>query len=163
MYFHPKLAWPPATYDVIARNHSNWPSLTCRCAWTLQLFSRIRRVFQLFFSWFKCIQRLSLSRNRDKRMATCKSLPSVRHFVFTAASEFVRPRDHNVLIWPLRQLNRDVTRIICFTYYAAAYILYKQLANTYTIFNYKNDDMMTSFNLKEGTGTILHLGSAIFK
>ena len=22
-----KLAWPPATYDVISRNHSNWPSL----------------------------------------------------------------------------------------------------------------------------------------
>ena len=27
MYFHPKLAWPPATYDVISHNHSNWPSL----------------------------------------------------------------------------------------------------------------------------------------
>ena len=27
MYFHPKLAWPPATYDVISRNHSNWQSL----------------------------------------------------------------------------------------------------------------------------------------
>ena len=27
MYFHPKLVWPPAIYDVIARNHSNWPSL----------------------------------------------------------------------------------------------------------------------------------------
>ena len=27
MYFHPKLAWPPATYDVISRNRSNWPSL----------------------------------------------------------------------------------------------------------------------------------------
>ena len=27
MYFHPKLAWPPATYDVVSRNHSNWPSL----------------------------------------------------------------------------------------------------------------------------------------
>ena len=27
MYFHPKLAWPPATSDVIYRNHSNWPSL----------------------------------------------------------------------------------------------------------------------------------------
>ena len=27
MYFHPKLAWPPATYDVISRNHSNWTSL----------------------------------------------------------------------------------------------------------------------------------------
>ena len=23
MYFHPKLAWPPATYDVIYCNHSN--------------------------------------------------------------------------------------------------------------------------------------------
>ena len=27
MYFHPKLAWPTATYDNITRNHSNWPSL----------------------------------------------------------------------------------------------------------------------------------------
>ena len=27
MYFHSKMAWPPATYDVISRNHSNWPSL----------------------------------------------------------------------------------------------------------------------------------------
>ena len=27
MYFHPKLAWPPATYDVISHSHSNWSSL----------------------------------------------------------------------------------------------------------------------------------------
>ena len=27
IYFHPKLAGPPATYDVICRDHSNWPSL----------------------------------------------------------------------------------------------------------------------------------------
>ena len=27
MYSHPKLAWPPAPYVVISRNHSNWPSL----------------------------------------------------------------------------------------------------------------------------------------
>ena len=27
MYFHPKLAWPPATHDVKSRNHSNWPRL----------------------------------------------------------------------------------------------------------------------------------------
>ena len=27
MYFHPKMAWPPATYDVISYNHSNGPSL----------------------------------------------------------------------------------------------------------------------------------------
>ena len=27
MHFHPKLAWPPATYGVISRNHSDWPSL----------------------------------------------------------------------------------------------------------------------------------------
>ena len=27
MYFHPKLVWPPAIYDVISCNHSNWPSL----------------------------------------------------------------------------------------------------------------------------------------
>ena len=27
MHFHSKMAWPPATYDVISRNHSSWPSL----------------------------------------------------------------------------------------------------------------------------------------
>ena len=27
MYFHSKMAWPPATCHVISRNHSNWPSL----------------------------------------------------------------------------------------------------------------------------------------
>ena len=27
MHVHPKLAWLPATYDVISRNHSNWLSL----------------------------------------------------------------------------------------------------------------------------------------
>ena len=27
MHFHSKMAWPPATYDVISRNHRNWPSL----------------------------------------------------------------------------------------------------------------------------------------
>ena len=27
MYLHPKLAWPPASYDVISCNHSNWPLL----------------------------------------------------------------------------------------------------------------------------------------
>ena len=27
VHFHPKMYWPPATYDVIYRNHSNWPSL----------------------------------------------------------------------------------------------------------------------------------------
>ena len=27
MYFHANMAWPRATYDVICRIHSNWPSL----------------------------------------------------------------------------------------------------------------------------------------
>ena len=27
MYFHPKLAWPPANYDVTSHNHNNWRSL----------------------------------------------------------------------------------------------------------------------------------------
>ena len=27
MHFHSKTAWPPATYDVLSRNHTNWPSL----------------------------------------------------------------------------------------------------------------------------------------
>ena len=29
MPFHSKITWPPPTYDVICRNHSNWSSLTC--------------------------------------------------------------------------------------------------------------------------------------
>ena len=41
MYFNPKMAWPPATYDVISRNHSNWPSLNLsqkvRKGWKKQL------------------------------------------------------------------------------------------------------------------------------
>ena len=35
-YFHSKMAWPPATYDVISRNHRNWPSLNLSqnaCKW----------------------------------------------------------------------------------------------------------------------------------
>ena len=44
MYFHPKLAWPPATYDVISRNHSNWPSLNLsqnlREGWTNSYWKR---------------------------------------------------------------------------------------------------------------------------
>ena len=28
MYFHPKMTWPPATYDVISQNHSNCLSLS---------------------------------------------------------------------------------------------------------------------------------------
>ena len=44
MYFHPKLAWPPATYDVISRNHSNWPSLNLsqnvREGWTNRYWKR---------------------------------------------------------------------------------------------------------------------------
>ena len=27
LYLHSKMAWPPASYDVISRNHSNRPSL----------------------------------------------------------------------------------------------------------------------------------------
>ena len=27
MHFHSKMGWPPATYDVISHNHSNWSSL----------------------------------------------------------------------------------------------------------------------------------------
>ena len=32
MYFHPKLAWPHATYDVISRNHSNCTKLVSKSA-----------------------------------------------------------------------------------------------------------------------------------
>ena len=44
MYFHQKVAWPPATYDVISRNHSNWPSLNLsqnvREGWTNSYWKR---------------------------------------------------------------------------------------------------------------------------
>ena len=44
MYFHPKLAWPPATYDVISRKHSNWPTLNLaqnvREGWTNSYWKR---------------------------------------------------------------------------------------------------------------------------
>ena len=44
MYFHPKMAWPPATYDVISCNHSNWPSLNLsqnvREGWTNSYWKR---------------------------------------------------------------------------------------------------------------------------
>ena len=44
MYFHPKMAWPPATYEVISRNHSNWLSLNLsqnvRQGWTNSYWKR---------------------------------------------------------------------------------------------------------------------------
>ena len=44
MYFHHKLAWPSATYDVISRNQSNWPSLNLsqnvREGWTNSYWKR---------------------------------------------------------------------------------------------------------------------------
>ena len=44
MYFHPTFAWPPATYDVISRNQSNWPSLNLtknlREGWTNNYWKR---------------------------------------------------------------------------------------------------------------------------
>ena len=44
IYFHPKLAWPPATYDVISRNHSIWPLLNLsqnlREKWTNSYWKR---------------------------------------------------------------------------------------------------------------------------
>ena len=43
-YFHSKIAWPPATYDVISRNHSNSPSLNLsqniREGWTNSYWKR---------------------------------------------------------------------------------------------------------------------------
>ena len=52
MYFHPKLAWPPATDNAISRNHSNWLSLN--------LSQNLRKVwansswnwFNLYSDWF---------------------------------------------------------------------------------------------------------------
>ena len=44
MHFHQKLAWPPSTYDVISRNHSNWPALNSsqnlREGWTNSQWKR---------------------------------------------------------------------------------------------------------------------------
>ena len=44
VYFHPILAWPPATYEVISRKHSNWPSLNVsqnvRGGWTNSYWKR---------------------------------------------------------------------------------------------------------------------------
>ena len=55
MYLHPKVAWPPATYDVISRKHSNGPSLNlsqnlcegwmnsyARC-WCFILYEKIKK------------------------------------------------------------------------------------------------------------------------
>ena len=43
-YFHSKMACPPATYDVISHNHSNWPSLNLpqnvREGWTNSYWKR---------------------------------------------------------------------------------------------------------------------------
>ena len=44
LYFHTKMARPPDTYDVISRNHSNWPSLNLsqnvREGWTNRYWKR---------------------------------------------------------------------------------------------------------------------------
>ena len=44
MCFHPKMAWPPTTYDVITCNHCNWPSLNlsqnAREGWTNSYWKR---------------------------------------------------------------------------------------------------------------------------
>ena len=44
MYFHPKMAWPLANYDVISCNYSNWPSLNLsqnvREGWTNSYWKR---------------------------------------------------------------------------------------------------------------------------
>ena len=49
MYFHPTFAWPPATYDVISRNQSNWPSLNLtqnlREGWTNNYWKRQELMF----------------------------------------------------------------------------------------------------------------------
>ena len=44
IHFHPKMAWPPATYDVISRNHSNFSQIT-------QIISTVRTTeIELLFS-----------------------------------------------------------------------------------------------------------------
>jgi len=91
MSFHPTFAWPPATYDVISRNHSNWPSLNLtqnlREGWTNNYWKRQELMFypqgknskkKLFFFFFlgggwwwhpmsiRCVTRHSV---RDRRGA----------------------------------------------------------------------------------------------
>ena len=48
MYFHPKLAWPPATYDVISRSHSNWPSLNLSNLWHPPPLAGLARLTSFF-------------------------------------------------------------------------------------------------------------------
>ena len=58
MYFHPKMAWPPSIYDVISRNHSNWPSRNlsqnARKGWTNSYFVRC----WCFILWEKKTQKI---------------------------------------------------------------------------------------------------------
>ena len=51
MYFHPKLAWPPATYDVISRNHSNWPWLNL----SQNLLGKFGLVYEII-SWIQGVE-----------------------------------------------------------------------------------------------------------
>ena len=64
MYFHPKLAWPPATYDVISRNHSH---LTIS-----ELVSKSARWAYEIISWIQGVEFRNPS-STDKESETVKS------------------------------------------------------------------------------------------
>ena len=77
MYFHPKMVWPPAAYDVISRYHSNWPSLNLsqkvRERWTnrfwkrqvLMFFVHPRVKMNLRFFKLWCVYSSSLKKSNE--------------------------------------------------------------------------------------------------
>ena len=70
MYFHPKMAWPPSIYDVISRNHSNWPSRNlsqnARKGWTNSYFVRC----WCFILWEKKNQKIGRGGGGGERVAS---------------------------------------------------------------------------------------------
>ena len=67
MYFHPKLAWPPATDNAISRNHSNWPSLN--------LSQNLREVWANSCWKRQVLMFFSLGKNSEKTLRGMASPP----------------------------------------------------------------------------------------
>ena len=90
MYFHPKLAWPPATYDVISRKHSNWPTLNLaqnvREGWTnsywkrqvLMVYPLEKKLRKTYFSVATSVwpQTLQLSTTKFRLLSSEFGLPT---------------------------------------------------------------------------------------
>ena len=58
MYFHPKLSWPPGTYDVIHRNHSSWPSIN--------LFQNLRKGWTKSYWKYQVVMSYPLRKKSEK-------------------------------------------------------------------------------------------------